>query len=294
MKKQIRTFIMLALSASMFSASAQQSIPFPVSSPSATITQQFATSKIEIAYSRPSVKGRVIFGDVVPYGKFWRTGANAPTSIMFGEDVTVNGMAVKAGKYGLITFPGQNEWTIVLSKDLINDESDYKQENDVARFTVQVTKTPLRIESFTIGVENIANNSCNVVISWENTIATFTVSASYDDRLMKQIESVMAKDSRPYYSAANYYYENKKDLNQALIWINKAIEANPKAYWVYLLKAKIQKDLKDYNGALATSQQSYDFAKADGSDVYMKNNEKLMAEIKQMPDYKPETGKKKK
>jgi hypothetical protein len=293
MKKHIKTFCMIALSASMFTATAQQGIPFPVSSPTATVSQQFATSKIDVSYSRPSVKGRTIFGDVVPFGKFWRTGANAPTAITFGEDVTVNGIAVKAGKYGLVSFPNQNEWTIVLSKDLINDESDYKQENDVARFTVPVKKVPLTIETFTIDIENISNNACNIVISWENSVVSFPIGASYDERLMKQIESVMAKDTRPYYSAANYYYENKKDLNQALVWINKAIEANPKAYWVYLLKAKIQKDLKDYNGALATSQQSYDLAKADGDNVYMKNNEKLMAEIRQMPDFKPAPAKKK-
>jgi hypothetical protein len=294
MKKHIKTLCTLALSASIFTATAQQGIPFPVSSPTATVSQQFATSKIEISYSRPSVKGRTIFGDVVPLGKFWRTGANAPTAITFGEDVTVNGIAVKAGKYGLVSFPNQNEWTIVLSKDLINDASDYKQENDVARFNVPVKKVPLSVESFTIDVESITNNTCNIVISWENTVVTFPIGANYDERLMKQIESVMAKDTRPYYSAANYYFENKKDLNQALVWINKAIEANPKAYWVYLLKAKIQKDLKDYNGALATSQQSYDLAKVDGDDVYMKHNEKLMAEIKQMPDFKPATPKKKK
>jgi tetratricopeptide (TPR) repeat protein len=105
---------------------------------------------------------------------------------------------------------------------------------------------------------------------------------------MKQIESTMSRDARPYYQAANYYYENGKDLKLALEWINKAVEMSPKAYWIALLKAKIQKDLKDYNGALATSQLSYNLAKEQGNDTYMKNNERLMAEIKAMPDYKPE------
>ena len=103
----------------------------------------------------------------------------------------------------------------------------------------------------------------------------------------------MAKDTRPYFGAANYYYENHKDLNQALTWVNKAIEANPKAYWVWLLKAKIQKDMKNYAGAMESSAKSMELAKADGDDAYIKNNENLQADIKAMPDYVAPEAKKK-
>jgi hypothetical protein len=281
------TLVLLSTFA-VYSTQAQNSIPFPVPSPQATLIQNFATSKIEINYSRPSMRGRKVFGDVVAYNQFWRTGANAATSISFGEDVKVNGIDVKAGKYGLITFPAENEWIVVLTKDFPTWEGAYKQENDVARFKVQPIKLNYSVETFTIDVTNIRENTCVIMLSWENTGIAFNVTSDYDERIMKQIEATMSRDARPFYQAANYYYENGKDLKVALEWINKAVEMNPKAYWIALLKAKIQKDLKDYNGALATSQLSYNLAKEQSNETYMKNNELLMAEIKAMPDYKPE------
>lgn len=288
--------VLSAAAALLFAVSVQaQSIPFPQPSPAATVTQNFATSKIEISYARPGAKGRKIFGDVVPFGKFWRTGANAATTISFGEDVKVNGIDVKAGKYGLITFPGEQEWIVVLTKDLnVTSEEDYKKENDVARIQVKPAATAAHIETFTIEVSNIKNGACDIELKWERTAITLNVTASYDERLMKLIGDIMNKDTRPYYGAANYYYENKKDLNQALVWVNKAVEANPKAYWVWLLKAKIHRGLKDYEGALAAANQSMELAKADNDDAYVKNNERLIAEIKAQPDYKPAPAKKKK
>jgi hypothetical protein len=272
-----------------------QSIPFPQPSPLATVTQNFATSKIEISYSRPSIKGRKIFGDVVPYGKFWRTGANAATTISFGEDVKINGSEVKAGKYGLLTYPGENEWIVILTKDLnVNDEDSYKKENDVVRLTVKSGKSTSTIETFTIEVSNIRNNACDIELKWEDTFIGLNITADYDARISKSIEETMGKDTRPYFGAANYYYENGKDLKKALDWVSKAADANPQAYWVLLLKAKIQKAMKDFNGAIATSQKSMELAKADNNDTYVKNNEKLVAEIKAHPEYKPAPEKKKK
>ena len=290
-----KTIILTALAASLFTARVEaQSIPFPQPSPTCTVSQNFATSKIEISYSRPSAKGRKIFGDVVPYGKFWRTGANSATTVLFGEDVKVNGIDVKAGKYGLITFPGETEWTVVLTKDLTVTSADaYKQENDVARFTVKVEKNLNYVETFTIDPANMRNDACDLMLKWEQVIVRIKVMSYYDERLSKQITEVMSKDTRPYSGAANYYYENNKDLNQALVWINKSLEANPKAYWNWLLKAKIQKGLKDYAGALETSNKSLELAKADNDDAYVKNNEKLQAEIKALPDYVPAKTKKK-
>jgi len=293
MKKLIKLAFMAALLG--FSQVNAQSIPFPQPSPAATVSQNFATSKIELSYARPSARGRKVFGDVVPYGKFWRTGANSATLITFGEDVTINGKEVKAGKYGLASFPGENEWIIVLSKDLtVTSADEYKQENDVARFTVKAEKTSDLTETFTIDFANMRNDKVDIVLKWENTAVRLTVVSFYDTRLMKQIETVMAKDTRPYSGAANYYFENGKDLNQALVWINKAVEANPKAYWTLLTKAKIQNALKDYNGAMETSMKSWEIAKEGGDEAYQKNNEKLQAEIKANPAYKPVAQKKKK
>lgn len=290
-----KLFFVSTLAAALFLGSAQaQTIPFPQPSPAASISQSFATSKIEINYARPSARGRKVFGDVVPFGKFWRTGANSATTISFGEDVFINGMEVKAGKYGIVSFPNANEWTVVFTKDLNVTSADaYNEANDAARFIVKTEPLNQLVETFTIELNNMRNDAADLIFKWEQTQVKLSIKSNYDERLSKQIETVMNKDTRPYYGAANYYFENNKDLNQALTWINKAVEANPKAYWVWLLKAKIQKGLKDYNGALETSAKSYELAKADNDDAYMRNNEKLQAEIKALPDYKPGKAKKK-
>jgi hypothetical protein len=293
MKKQLA--IAFAAALLCFSQVDAQSIPFPQPSPGTTISQNFATSKIELNYSRPSARGRKVFGDVVPFGKFWRTGANSASVITFGEDVTINGTEVKAGKYGLLSYPNATEWIIVLTKDLtVSSEDAYKKENDVARFTVKTENLNDYVETFTIEFANMRNDKVDIMLKWENTAVRLSVVSFYDQRLSKQITEIMAKDTRPYFGAANYYYENNKDLNQALAWVNKAIEANPAAYWVWLLKAKIQKGLKDYNGAMESSNKSMALAKEGGDDAYVRNNEKLQAEIKALPDYKPAPVKKKK
>jgi hypothetical protein len=283
----------LALAGSM--AVNAQSVTFPQPSPTASFSQNFATSKVEVNYSRPSAKGRKVFGDLVPYGKLWRTGANGATTISFGEDVQINGADVKAGKYGLLSIPGEGEWTIIISKDLnVTSESAYKQENDVTRFNVKSTRLNDAVETFTIEMANLQNKEADVVMKWENTAVTFKITANYDAKLSKQIEETMAKDTRPYSQAASYYLETGKDLNKALEWINIAIASYPKAYWNLYTKAKIQNAMKDYNGAMATSTESWTLAKEGGDGSYMKNNEKLQADIKANPEYKPAPAKKKK
>lgn len=284
----------IAITALWIGSAQAQTIPFPQPSPTTSISQNFATSKIEISYSRPGVKGRKVFGDVVPFDKFWRTGANSATTINFGEDVKINGNDIKAGKYGLISFPGAAEWILVLTKDLnVTDVDAYKKENDIARFIVKPEKLNDFVETFTIELNNMRNNSCDLILKWENTAVRLNISSNYDERISKQIGEVMAKDTRPYYGAASYYYDNNKDLNLALTWVNKAIEANPKAFWAWHLKAKIQKGLKDYNGAIESATKSTELAMADHDDAYVKNNAKLMDEIKAIPGFKMATPKKK-
>lgn len=265
-----------------------QTLNIPQPSPAQTITQSFATSKIEISYSRPSVRGRIIFGDLVPYDKVWRTGANNATTIYFGEDVTINNIKLPKGKYGLLTIPGKDEWTIIITKDTtVTSPNDYKQENDAVRVKVKPVTLTKNIETFTINIANIKNNSADIEIKWANTEVSFNVSTDIDSKIMKQIDEVMNADKRPYYQAASYYYENDKDLKKALEWVNKAIEQRPEAFWIYHLKAKIQYKLKDYNGAIATAEISKEKAKKAEYDEYVKMNDKLIEEIKSNPDFKP-------
>ena len=268
--------------AALTTTSLSAQLKVPASSPLQTIKQAFALSDITIEYSRPSAKGRVIFGDVVSFGSVWRTGANSTTKITFGEDVKVESNDVKAGTYGLYTIPNKDSWEIMLYKDLTlgGNVADYKKENEVVRFTIKPSTLTEKVETFAINVADISPNSANVELVWEKTRVAFKVVADIDTKIMKTIETTIVKDNRPYYQAASYYYDNDKDLKLAAEWIDKAIASNPKAYWVVLLKAKIQYKAKDLKGAAITAEQAKVLATADQDDAYIKMADKIITDSK--------------
>lgn len=259
-----------------------QQLKVPAASPTQTVKQAFGISEITIEYSRPGVKGRVVFGEVVPFGKIWRTGANSTTKITFGDDVKIEGVDVKAGTYGFYTIPNADSWEIMLYKDLTlgGNVANYKTENEVIRVKVKPTTLANKVETFTMGLADITSTTANIELTWENTRVAISVVTEIDSKIMKTIESTIVQDTRPFYQAANYYYENNKDLKQALEWTEKAIVANPKAYWVVLLKAKIQLKLNDKKGAIATANQVIIMATADKDDSFIKQAEKLIASAK--------------
>ncbi|MES2593673.1 MAG: DUF2911 domain-containing protein [Bacteroidota bacterium] len=264
----------------IFTLTANAQLKLPAPSPTQTLDQNFALSNIKIEYSRPSAKGRVVFGDVVPFGKIWRTGANASTKITFGEDVKVEGSALAAGTYALYTVPNKDGWEILFYNDLKlgGNVADYKTENEVLRVKAKPVAISNKVETFTINVADIASSSANIELLWENTRVAFGVVSDIDSKVMKNIETSLAADARPYFQAAGYYYDNNKDLNKALEWVNKAVEQNPKAFYMVHLKAKIQLKLKDYKGAIATAEQSTILAKEAKNDDYVAMNQKLIAE----------------
>lgn len=279
MKKITLAAIALTMLASV--SNAQLKVPQP--SPTQTVTQAFGIGEIKIEYSRPSVKGRVIFGDLVPYGKVWRTGANQATKITVGDDIKINGNALAAGTYALYTMPNAAEWDVMFYKDLTlgGNVADYKAENEVLRVKVKPTAMMDKMENFTINVNNITATACTIDLLWDKTKVSIPVSTEIDTKVMANIEKEM-NDKRPYHQAATYYYDNNKDMTKALEWENKAAEANPKAYWVFHQKAKIQVKLKDYAGAIKSAETSLALATEDKDGAYIKMNETLIADIKKM------------
>lgn len=283
--KTLKTYLLTtAIALATLTATQAQSLKIPAASPKQTIEQDFALSTIKVEYSRPSVKGRTVFGELVPYGKMWRTGANQSTKITFGDDVKVEGKDLKAGTYALYTVPGKDTWEVMFTKDLTlgGNVGDYKKEDEVLRINVKPTNLSQPFETFTIVINDIRQNAAVIELLWANTRVPINISADIDERIMKNIESSVVKDNRPYYQAANYYYENNKDLNKALEWINKAADNNPNAYWVLHSKAKIQMKLKDYKGAIATAEQSKAKAAEDKNDEFVKMNDQLIAEARSM------------
>ncbi|MEO6069941.1 MAG: DUF2911 domain-containing protein [Chitinophagaceae bacterium] len=269
----------VALCFTLFTASAQP-IKTPAASSTQTIKQDFGLSSVELVYSRPNMKGRKIFGDLVPYGKVWRTGANSATRIKFMDDVTFGGQKLKAGEYAIYTVPNENEWEIIINKGSANWGTDYKGEDDIMRVKVKPMKVMPATETFTMQFANIKANSADLVMRWDNVMINVPMTTDVESKVMAQINNVMTKDSRPYFQAAVYYLENGKDLNQALSWFDKAIEQNPKAYYMHYQKALAQAKLGKKSDAKITAMKSMDLAREAKNDDYVRLNEKLLAELK--------------
>ncbi len=280
MKRTLQSLTAAALLISGIASA--QGVKVPAPSPLQTIKQAFALSDITIDYSRPSAKGRVIFGDLVPFGKVWRTGANGATKIVFGEDVKVEGMAITSGTYAVYSVPNKDSWEIMLYKDLTlgGDVANYKKENEVARFVVKTKAMADKMETFTIDISDMTSTTAKVNFSWENTRVSLSVVADIDAKIMKSIEANVINDNRPYFQAASYYYESGKDLIKAAEWADKAFAANPKAYWIAMLKAKIQAKQGDKKAAIATAEQVVALATEGKNDDYVKQANDLIAAMK--------------
>lgn len=256
-----------------------QEVKLPAASPAQSITQEFALSNISVTYSRPAVKGRVIYGDLVPFGQIWRTGANSPTKIKFGEDVSIDGKAVPAGEYALYSIPSAKEWTFILSKNLaLWGSMGYNESDDLVRFTATPQQIPVSIENFTILFANQSENSVVVQLLWDNVVVGFTVMADIHDKIMSAIDVGMESDKKPYLQAARYYFEKGLDINKALTWVTAAVKEQPEAYWAEYLKAQIQLKKGDKKGAIAAAQHAMKEAEAQKNPDYVALNKKLIAE----------------
>ena len=276
-----KLFITVAI-VSAFQFTNAQNLTTPQASPTQTIKQNFGVSTIELSYSRPGIKGRPIFGDLVPYGKVWRTGANQATTLTFGDDVMIGDTKVPAGKYGLLTIPEATDWTVIISKQTDVTSADaYKQDQDVVRLKVTPYPLPMQIETFTMSFDDMKSNSCNVSMMWDRVYLMFNVSTDVDSKVMKQIDDIMNKDNKPYYNAAQYYFDNGKDMNMALAWVNKAVEAAPKTQpWVHTLKTKILVKLGKKTEAIAAAKNAIQIANDTKNPEFAKQNEDILKTLK--------------
>ena len=277
MKKTILALFSLAM---VFQTNAQ-SLKTPAPSTTQTVKQEFGLGAIDLSYSRPNTKGRAIFGDLVPYGAIWRTGANSATTLTFSDEVMIGGKKIAPGKYGLLSIPGAKEWTLIITKQIdVTSPSAYKQEMDVVRVMAPAVAMPFTTESFMILFDNIKNNQIDLNIVWAKTMVTLPIKADVDSKIMGQIDNLMNKDSKPYYNAAMYYMDNNKDFNQASAWLDKATAQTPNAYWVWYQKARCLAQLGKKADAMTASTKSMELAKAAKNPDYVTLNEKLQSTLK--------------
>lgn len=264
----------LVLIASFFATTISfAQVQLPRASPTQFIKQEFATSAIELTYSRPGLKGRKIIGEIEPYNVVWRTGANAATRIKFGDKVEILGHKVDTGTYVIYMIPQKNEdWTFILNRGITNWGVDgYKESEDVFRAKVRPSLLPVKLETFTIQFANIKNESCDLKIMWEDVSFTIPIIADFKDKLKGQVEQALTSDKPPYWVAAQYYFEYGNDNSKALEMINKAIVQNAKnnPFGMVFYKAKIQKKMGDNAGALKSANESLAAAKAAKNESYV-------------------------
>ena len=272
--------LLFALTCWLAQPSSAQAIKTPPPSTPQFVRQDFGLSSIELSYSRPDVKGRKIFGDLVPFGKVWRTGANQATTLSFGDTVTVGGTTIPPGKYGLLSIPGADEWTIVITRQTdVTSAAAYKPEQDIVRLTAKVSHLPFSVETFMIIFADLTANTCTLQLIWDDTEVGFPISTNTDGRVMAQIDNVLNKDSRPYYAAAFYYLENGKDLNKSLEWFDKAIQQDPTAYFAVYQKARCLAKLGRKQDAIATAKRSIELAQQANNADYVALNQKLIASL---------------
>jgi hypothetical protein len=265
----MKRLLMLAATFAAVTSFGQVNMPQP--SPTQTIKQNFGLGTVEVNYSRPGVKGRKIFGDVVPFDKVWRTGANGATIINFSDDVIIGGTTVKAGKYGLLSIPGKKDFTIIITKDLtVNQPALYKQENDVVRVSAPVSKLSDHVETLSMQFTNVKNESCELQITWDKLAVSLPIAVDIKDRIKADVEKNLASDKPNYQTAATFYFEWLKDNNKALSLVTKGVDQQKDAFWLYLLKARIEKELGDKVSAKASAEKCIEYATAAKNSDYVR------------------------
>ncbi|HVG17225.1 MAG TPA: DUF2911 domain-containing protein [Chitinophagaceae bacterium] len=276
----IKKLMLYAFAISCSIASSAQAIKTPAPSPTQTIKQEFGIGSVELSYSRPNIKGRKVFGDLVPFGQVWRTGANSATTLTFSDEVMIGGTKVPAGKYGLLSIPDKSEWTLILTKQTdVTSPGAYKQESDLVRVKAKPTTLTTPQETFTMQFANVKPASTELQIMWDNQVVSLPINTDVDSKIMTQIDNAINKDNRPYFQSAMYYLDNGKDVNKALAWFDKAVEQQPNAYWIHHQRANALAKLGRKDEAKKTAQKSMDLAKQQNNMDYVRLNEKLIATL---------------
>ena len=264
-----------------------QDLKVPTLSPLSEITQEVALTQVKLSYSRPSAKGRKVFGGLVPFNEVWRTGANASTKLTFTEDVKIEGNPLKAGTYALYTIPGETEWTVIIHtntkhRSIAGDV--YKPAEDAFRFKAKPGRTSNFVESFTIGFSDITTSSCSIYVAWENTRIKFRIDFDVDAQVDRQIATLAAAPTgmshQNLFLSAEYYLHNKKDLAKADAWIVSAIEKSPKNARYGLLRAKILAEAGKRDEALKVVAEANAWATEAKNANYVEQTQQFWDSIK--------------
>ncbi|MDA8956921.1 DUF2911 domain-containing protein [bacterium] len=258
-------------------------ISTPQPSPLGKISQRVGLTDIDIAYSRPGVKGRTIFGELVSFGKIWRTGANSNTKITFSSDVMMDGQTLKAGSYGLYSIPNKDTWEIIFYSEADKNgvPRDWDDNKIAAKTTVKVGSMPMNIETFTIAFNDVTSTSTIIGLLWEKTYVGIKIEVPTDQMVSATIDAVMAAspEAGDYYNAAIYYSQQDKDLKKANEWMERAMSMIEKpGFWQLRQQSLIYAKIGETEKAIATAKKSLEGAKAAKNEAYIKMNSESLKE----------------
>lgn len=263
----------------------QTTFEVPATNSSAKVQQRVAATDIEVVYNRPNIKGRKIFGDLVPFGQVWRTGSDASTKIYFSTPVSLNGHEIDSGRYELFTIPGKTEWTIILQKNKSQWGSySYKQENDLLRFTSKPETIAHPVETFNINFDKITSRSAEMSLSWEKTRVPVKITIDLNKTVIPKLEASIKNDERkPYFRAAMFYFENDLDINRAAELMHLALKENPNHLGMLYRYALILEKKGDKKEAIEASEKSMQLAQSASDELkheYIKLNKVLLTKLK--------------
>lgn len=264
--------------------SAFAAIEFPAPSPFSKVEQKVGLTTVTVEYSRPGVKGREVFGGLVPYGEMWRTGANSATKITFDQDVIFGGETVAAGSYGLFTIPGEQSWEVILSSETkLWGANGYDKSDDAARVSVRSIKLSQPVESFTIGFDLLRDDSAILFLDWENTRVPVELKTTDEARILATVADEMPPvdeaNAGLLFNSARYFHEHGGDLKKALVWAEAACSKRPEAHYMALVKAKIEKDLGKKKAAKATAEKALEMARDKGDSGMVFQFEQLLESL---------------
>lgn len=276
-----KIMLLVAIFATSLIGYAQIQTPAP--SPFQKVEQKVGLTDVTLEYSRPNMRGRTIFGDLVPYGEVWRTGANARTKITFSNDVIVDGQELKAGTYAIFTKPGEKTWDVYFYTDYSGGGTPetWDESKVAAKVTAEVYPMPMKIETYTMSFDDLTSNSATLGMLWSDAYVGVKFDVPTDKAVSASIDKVMkGPGANDYYAAAVYYLEAGKDINQAKTWIDQAITmgGDKAPFWQLRQQSLIYAKAGDKKGAIAAGKKSMAAAEAAGNADYVKMNKDSLKE----------------
>ena len=267
--------------AGLFALNISAQIEAPQPSPFAKVEQKVGLTDVTLEYSRPAMRGREIFGGLVPFGEVWRTGANANTKITFSDDVEIDGNKLAKGTYAIYTVPNKESWEVIFYSDATNwgNPQEWDDAKVALKAMAKVRKADTAMESFGIFVNNLKNDGADLDFMWNKTVATLAFNVPTDAKTTASIEKVMSgPGAADYYAAASYYQESGKDLKKAHEWIMKATAMQEKAFWMWRKRSLIEAELGMKKEAIASAQKSMALAEEANNMDYVKMNKASLKE----------------